>query len=172
MIHGNRFLVGFVLLCTSFLVLAPLLPVQSCSVEPPVDSSVDSRFSVESQPQAPLCVSLAQASWSAPRWSAKVTLSNCGSKDVSAYEVEYTEDYENARDVWSSDGKSGTTIAVGGVLEYETGGAFRGFKRDGTPVGELQRVVFGLVSVTFADGSSWHKRGSRPDSPEGGTRSN
>ena len=165
MTQCNRYLSGLVLLCASFLVLAPLLPVRSWSVEPPPESPVDSRFSVEAQPEAPLCVTLAEASWNAPRWSARVALSNCGSKDVTAYEVEYTEDYENARDVWSSDGKSGTTIAVGEVLEYETGGAFRGFKRDGTPVGELRRVVFGLVSVTFADGSIWHKGGSHSDSP-------
>ena len=168
----DRFLLAFVFLYAAFLVLPPQRQVETSAPEPPVSSSVDSRFSVVALPDAPICISLTEASWQAPRWSARLTLTNCASKDITGYEIEYTVDYQRFRGDWSSEGKSGYTLAPEGVLDLETGGGFGDGKRFGKPVGDLEHVSIGLVSATFADGSTWHKGTSTAGAPKGGTRSN
>ena len=161
----DRFLLAFVLLCASLVVLPPQRQVATYAPQPAVSPSVDSRFLVVALPDAPICITLSEASWHAPLWSARITLTNCGSKDITGYEIEYTVDYQHARGDWSSEGKAGYSLAPEGVVDVETGGGFGDGKRYGKAVGDLERVSIGLVAVTFADGSAWHKGTATPDAP-------
>ena len=118
---------------------------------------VDSRFAVATQPGAPICIAIDKANWKAPHWTATLTLRNCSGNEITHVEVEYIENYEQAEDVWSSDGRMTHGFTPGGELALETGGGFRGGRRYDKPVGELTGVSVGVVAVTFADGTEWHK---------------
>ena len=132
------------------------------------ETSVDPRFSVTAQPDAPLFVTLVAASWTAPMWSATMRMTNRSGQAILSYELEYLEDYEFASDVWSSDGRSAEGFDSGKESTLQTGGGFREGRRYGKPAGELRAVRVGVRHVTLADGTQWHPPGSNDDR---GTRS-
>ena len=149
-----------VLVGQSFLLLATTVDSRAVTTREPARVSVDSRFSVLAQPDAPLCLSLVEASWARPFWTARVRLTNCGTKAVTGFEVGHSETYEHACCIKSSDGARGQMIRVGGQFEIDAAGGFRNGLRLGKAVGELKSVEFSVESLTFDDGTAWHRSGA------------
>jgi hypothetical protein len=147
-------------IATLLLLLHPSL---SESIGPPPDEKCGgATFMVEDQPDAPVLLTVMEASCEEEHhWKAKLTLENISSNVIHGYEVAWVEAYEHKKDVRSGLEERGSELKSGESRELFPNGGFLDGRSYGKPTGALQRVVFRIAQIEFSDGTEWRPNSSK-----------
>jgi hypothetical protein len=111
---------------------------------------------VKQPPDASARLSVLEASCDKPASRVVLAIENVGAKPIRGYEVGSIQQFEQKRDVESSQAaiaNGGITLAVGETRTLNFGGGFENNESCGRPTGSHLQSVFWIKSIEYTDGS-------------------
>lgn len=115
----------------------------------------DGTIVIEEQADAPARLSVQKATCGDFYSIVDLLLENVTTKQIKGYEVSQTKDYENIKDVKSSDIRRGVEIKPGESVKVNFNGGFLEGYSYGKPVGLFKRDTYRISWIEFSDGSQW-----------------
>jgi len=122
----------------------------------------DATFTVDSQPDAPISLTVIEAGCDEPHfWKAQLNLKNTSDKLIRGYKIAHISTYEHKKGVWTSQGRSGSELKPNDSVKVPFKAGFRDGLSYGKPVGRLQKIAFRVELIEFSDGTYWKFDGSK-----------
>jgi hypothetical protein len=146
-----KLLVMIILLSCDYSSFRSAANVQSSEGKPCADGIIV----IAQQFDAPARLSIQKATCGDFYSNVDLLLENLSTKPIKGYEVSQTKDYENIKDVKSSDIRSGVEIKPGESVKVNFNGGFTEGYSYGKPVGLFQRDTYTISWIEFSDGSHW-----------------
>jgi hypothetical protein len=146
-----RFLAMVVILSCGYRSSTPAAIAQLKDGKPCADGAIV----IEEQADAPARLSLQKATCGDFYSNVRLLLENLTTKQITDYEVSQTKDYENIKDVKSSDIRRGVEIKPGESVKVNSNGGFLEGYSYGKPVGLFKRDTYKISWIEFSDGSQW-----------------
>ena len=110
---------------------------------------------IEEQADAPGRLSVQSATCGDFFSNVDLLLENLSTKQIRAYEISQTKDYENIKNVKSSEIRTGIEIKPGESSKINFNGGFLEGYSYGKPVGLFKRDTYKISWVEFSDDSQW-----------------
>jgi hypothetical protein len=135
-------------------------PIPRLATITPTEMSrcLEGAFTVRDQAELPARLVIEETLCNGPRWKARLALVNTGRKVITGYEIANVEAYEHKDNVISSRAEDGLRLDSGEEKKLNLNGGFRCGFTYGRRTGPIQRNIFWIKRIEYADGTSWQEK--------------